>query len=220
MSSHHFVKENQEPALIIANGEECSAELMGQLLEWQPTVMVLDGALDRVLQLGIRFDIVLGDFDREHNPEEKLANHHPVKIVHTPDQDKTDLEKGLDYLIDSGCPAVNIIWATGKRADHTIANITNIVKYKNLINIVMWDNYSKIFPINSSFEKKYLKGTPLSLIPVGFAGGIITQGLLYNLNDENLEIGARIGSSNEASSDGIVKITYKTGNLLLMECKD
>ncbi|HYG16495.1 MAG TPA: thiamine diphosphokinase, partial [Bacteroidia bacterium] len=41
MSSHHFVKEKQEPALIIANGEACSRELLGQLLEWQPTVMVL-----------------------------------------------------------------------------------------------------------------------------------------------------------------------------------
>jgi thiamine pyrophosphokinase len=36
MSSHHFVKELQEPALIIAHGEECSAELLGQLLEWEP----------------------------------------------------------------------------------------------------------------------------------------------------------------------------------------
>ena len=59
MSSHHIVKDKQEPALIIANGEECSQELMGQLLEWQPTVMVLDGALDRVLPLGIKVDIVL-----------------------------------------------------------------------------------------------------------------------------------------------------------------
>jgi thiamine pyrophosphokinase len=181
---------------------------------------VLDGALDRVLQLGIRFDIVLGDFDREYKPEEKLAHLHPVKIIHTPDQNKTDLEKGIDYLIESGYTAVNIIWATGKRADHSIANMTNIVKYKNRINIVMWDNYSKIFPINSSFEKKYPKGTPLSLIPVGFAGGIITEGLLYNLNNENLEIGARIGSSNEALTNGIVKIEYTTGSLLLMECND
>lgn len=220
MSSHHIVKDKQEPALIIANGEECSAELLGQLLEWSPTVMVLDGALDRVLPLGIKIDIVLGDFDRVKNPEEKVAMQPAVKIVHTPDQNKTDLEKGIEYLIGEGYPAVNIIWATGLRADHTIANITNLVKYKGKISVVMWDDYSKIFPINGRFEKWYAPGTPLSLIPVGVAGGIITEGLLYNLDDEALEIGSRIGSSNEATAGGPVRISYKTGNLLVMECND
>jgi thiamine pyrophosphokinase len=220
MSSHHIVKDKQEPALIIANGEECSQELMGQLLEWQPTVMVLDGALDRVLPLGIKVDIVLGDFDRITNLEEKLQNQQPVQIVHTPDQNKTDLEKGIEHFIALGYPAANIIWATGLRADHTIANITNLVKFKNKINLVMWDNHSKIFLINNQFEKWYAKGTPISLIPVGAANGITTSGLLYNLNNEGLALGSRVGNSNEAETDGIVKIALTEGELLLMECYD
>ena len=32
MSSHHIVRDDQEPALIIANGAACSDELLGQLL--------------------------------------------------------------------------------------------------------------------------------------------------------------------------------------------
>lgn len=220
MSSHHIVKDKQEPALIIANGEECNQELMGQLLEWQPTVMVLDGALDRVLPLGIKIDIVLGDFDRITHLDEKLKDQQPVQIVHTPDQNKTDLEKGIEHFIALGYPAVNIIWATGLRADHTIANITNLVKFKSKINLVMWDNYSKIFPLKGHFEKWYAKGSPLSLIPVGEAKGITTSGLLYNLNNESLAIGSRIGNSNEAETDGIVKINFTEGQLLLMECHD
>jgi len=46
MSSHHIVREKQEPALIIANGEACSTELLNQLLEWSPFVVVLDGAYE------------------------------------------------------------------------------------------------------------------------------------------------------------------------------
>ncbi len=220
MSSHHIVKDQQEPALIIANGEECSQELMGQLLEWQPTVVVLDGALDRVLKLGIKVDVLLGDFDRLQNIEEKVAGQQPIEIVHTPNQNKTDFEKGIDYLIENGHKAANIIWATGLRADHAIANITNMVKYKETINLVMWDNHSKIFPINKSFKKWYAKGTPISLIPIGEAGGIITQGLKYNLNNEALTMGSRMGNSNEADADGVVKIEYAKGDLILMECED
>ena len=45
MSSHHVVRDLQEPALIIANGEACSETLLGELLEWSPYVVVLDGAI-------------------------------------------------------------------------------------------------------------------------------------------------------------------------------
>ena len=69
MSSHHIVRDDQEPALIIANGAACSEELIGQLLEWSPLVIVLDSAIKRVLELGIKVDVLLGDFDRDFNPE-------------------------------------------------------------------------------------------------------------------------------------------------------
>ena len=49
MSSHHIVRDDQERALIIGNGQACSKELMGQLLEWSPLVIVLDSAIERVL---------------------------------------------------------------------------------------------------------------------------------------------------------------------------
>ena len=126
MSSHHIVRDDQEPALIIANGASCSEELMGQLLEWSPLVIVLDSAIERVLELGIKVDVLLGDFDRGFNPEYYLEKQYPLEIVHTPNQEKTDLEKAFDYLIDKGHKAVNVIWATGKRADHTITNITGL----------------------------------------------------------------------------------------------
>ena len=69
MSSHHIVRDDQEPALIIANGQECSQELLGQLLEWSPFVVVLDNAMERVSQLNIKVDVLLGDFDGNFNPE-------------------------------------------------------------------------------------------------------------------------------------------------------
>lgn len=220
MSSHHVVTDKQEPALIIANGEVCSTELLGQLLEWNPLVMVLDGAMDRALDLGIKIDVLLGDFDRNRNPEEILQYQQPVEIVKVPDQNKTDLEKGIEYLIEKGFAAVNIVWATGKRADHTIANITNIVRYKNKINSVILDDYSKIFLLPKQFEKRYVEGFPISLIPVGEVKGISTSGLKYNLNNESLILGYRSGNSNEALSDGLVKISYEEGDLLMMECHD
>ncbi|MBD3725442.1 MAG: thiamine diphosphokinase, partial [Flavobacteriaceae bacterium] len=142
------------------------------------------------------------------------------EIIHTPNQDKTDLEKAFDFLIERGHQAVNVIWATGKRADHTITNITNIVRYRNILKIVILDDHSKIFLLPEKFQKWYPKNTPLSLIPIGKVSGIHSQNLFYPLQNDELTIGYRTGSSNHVSEDGVVVIEHQEGDLLLMECWD
>lgn len=220
MSSHHIVRDDQEPALIIANGAECSNELLGQLLEWSPIVVVLDNAIERVLQLDIKVDVLLGDFDGDFNPEIYKEKQFPLEIVHAPNQDKTDLEKAFDYLIEKGHKAVNVVWATGRRSDHTITNMTNIVRFQKDLKIVILDDYSKIFQLPKKYEKWYPKDFPISIIPVGTVNGITSTNLDYPLNNETLTIGYRTGSSNHVAKDGIVLIEHKEGDLLLMECFD
>ena len=217
MSSHHIVREDQEPALIIANGLACDTELLGQLLEWSPLVIVLDSAIERVMELGIKVDVLLGDFDRNFDANYYKQNHYPIEIVHTPDQNKTDLEKAFDFLIEKGHKAANVVWATGKRADHTLNNFSTLVSYRNNLKIVLFDDYSKVFLLPTYFKKWYPKNTIISLIPLGKVEGIATENLFYTLNNESLELGYRTGSSNHVTEDGIVTITHEKGNLLLIE---
>ncbi len=220
MSSHHIIREGQEPALIIANGEGCSNELLGQLLEWSPFVVVLDGAINRVLELGIKIDVLLGDFDSKNEALTQIQLQQKIEIIHTPNQEKTDLQKGIEFLISRKFDAVNIIWATGRRADHNLSNITDIVRYRKQINIVIHDDYSKVFQLPKLYKKWYVKDTVLSLMPVGIVDGVTTQGLSYNLQNDTLTLGYRTSSSNRAAQDGIVTIEHAQGDLLMMECKD
>ena len=220
MSSHHIVRDDQEPALIIANGAACSNELLGQLLEWSPIVIVLDSAIQRVIPLGIKIDVLLGDFDNGLDTSLYEDLQYPIAIIHTPDQNKTDLEKAFDYLIERNIPAVNVIWATGRRADHTITNLTNIVRYRDLLKIVVLDDYSRVFQLPRNFQKWYPANTNISLIPIGTVSGIHSENLLYPLQDDTLTMGYRTGSSNSVSRDGLVSIKHTEGDLLLMECVD
>jgi thiamine pyrophosphokinase len=220
MSSHHIVRDDQEPALIIANGAACNAELLGQLLEWSPLVIVLDAAMERVIKLDVKVDVLLGDFDRGFDPEHYQTAQYPIKIIHTIDQNKTDLEKAFDYLIERKIPAVNVVWATGRRADHTITNITNIIRYRDTLKIVILDDHSKVFLLPKIFKKWYTANTPISLIPVGNVTGIHSDNLFYPLKDDTLTIGVRTGSSNHVTADGIVTIEHQEGDLLMMECMD
>ena len=220
MSSHHIVRDDQEPALIIANGAACSNELLGLLLEWSPLVIVLDSAISRIMKLNIKVDVLLGDFDRDFNANYYKETQFPIEIVSTPNQDKTDLEKAFDYLIEREIPSVNVVWATGKRSDHTITNLTIIAKYRKLLKIVNFDDHSKVFLLPRKFQKWYPKNTIISLIPIGTVNGISSENLLYPLNKTTLKIGYSTGCSNQAKQDGIVKIEHLDGDLLLMECND
>jgi thiamine pyrophosphokinase len=223
MSSHHFVRDKQEPALIIANGDECSNDLLNQLLEWNPFVLVLDGALDRVLMKGIKVDAVLGDFDSLNVNRLGVEEEQHIEWVYTEDQDMTDLEKGIQYLIDQGHKAANIVWATGKRMDHTHNNIITMAKYHGQLPLCMLDDYSRAFCLNSGeegYSKFYPQGSVLSLLPLTNVLGLTTTGLRYNLNTEDFILPERTGSSNEVEEAGIVEIKFKSGILLLMECWD
>lgn len=221
MSSHHIVRDNQEPALIIANGESCSYELLSDLMEWTPFVVVLDGALKRVLEQEIRFDVWLGDFDSgvtANLSEYPFLSH--VEVIHAEDQDKTDLQKGIEFLIERGFTAVNIIWATGKRFDHAMNNVFTLARYSDKMIINVLDSHSRIFVAPSGFRKWYPVETSISLIPCGRCEGVVTDNLVWNLKGETLELPYSTSSSNRVAQDGWVEVNFEKGHLLIMECFD
>ena len=69
--------------------------------------MVLDGALERAGQLGIRVDAWLGDFDSgSEQTYAELSALQPIAKIEAQNADKTDLEKGVEWLIAQGHKAV------------------------------------------------------------------------------------------------------------------
>jgi len=59
MSSHHIVRENQEPALLILSLEELEDDILHQLLEWSPTLITLAENYEILHSRGIKVDVLL-----------------------------------------------------------------------------------------------------------------------------------------------------------------
>jgi len=215
MSSHHYVKEGQEPALVVANGQVCDYETLTNLMEWCPFMVALDGAYDRLRELQITPDVVIGDLDSLKSQEHNLN----VEFIKIDNQETTDLEKAFDFLISKGYTDINVVWATGNRLDHTVNNLATLAKY-TMTNVVIYDSYSRCFVLPKHFKKFYDKGTALSLIPIPISTGITTKNLKYSLDNETLDFGGRSGTSNEVLNSSVVEISYESGILVLIESKN
>ena len=207
-------------AIVIANGATCSFNLLNSFINEDTFLVVLDAALKRVAETTLFPHVVLGDFDAGFDAGFYLEKYPHLEIVAAPDQNKTDLEKAFDYLIEKEIKTVYVFWATGKRSDHALANLSCIVKYRNALSITLIDDHSKIQLLDKKYSFWYAANTYLSLMPLGKVTGISTKNLLYPLNNEELTSGYRMGNSNSVVADGIVTIEHQSGDLLLMECRD
>jgi thiamine pyrophosphokinase len=59
----------------------CDPKLLGELLKFSPLVIVLDSAMERVMKLNIKVDVLLGDFDRDFDANYYKEHQHPIEIV-------------------------------------------------------------------------------------------------------------------------------------------
>jgi thiamine pyrophosphokinase len=108
MSSHHFVREDQEPALIIANANAASYEIIQQLLEWSPTVIVLESALQEALTWGIKLDVVVAVEENVKALALELQQQAPLKFVSCCNHSEA-LATAIYFLVAAKQKAVNIL---------------------------------------------------------------------------------------------------------------
>jgi hypothetical protein len=108
MSSHHIIKEDQEPALLIIDPQTVPFEQVQELLEWSPTIIVSENALSEVITWGIKIDVVIAHSTNIPALANILQNQSPVKLL-SYDTPKEALSTALYFLISTKQKAVNII---------------------------------------------------------------------------------------------------------------
>jgi thiamine pyrophosphokinase len=108
MSSHHIVREDQEPALLILNAHAIPFDKIQELLEWMPTVLVAKSEIETVLSWGIKVDVFIAPADEVNDWEIKLADQFPIKIISL-DSDQDLLTTAFNFLMISKVKAINCL---------------------------------------------------------------------------------------------------------------
>jgi hypothetical protein len=146
MSSHHFVKDQQEPAVFILNTENIGFEQVSPLLEWVPTILVTQECMDRVLSWGIKIDVILASEEYQKRNQHLLQEQNPVKFVTSTSDNH--LENGIRYLLSASHFAAHLVGFPHIKALELNAQL-------ELINLTILDGNWKYYPVKSGKLKKW-----------------------------------------------------------------
>lgn len=124
MSSHHIVRDEQEPALIIGQASSELHHHVQALLEWSPTIIVLENCLDDVLKWGIKIDMVVVQRNQHAEIMKNLADQQPIKLL-TCENSDGQLLTALQFLTASKHEAVNIVTKTHSDFFSSLINWTS-----------------------------------------------------------------------------------------------
>ena len=156
-------------------------------------------------------DFISGDFDSHSGIDENIYHE---KFIFTPDQNFTDFQKALDILKNKDVKKVDVYGGSGGEQDHFLGNLHVAFLFKDLMEITFYDEFSSYFFIPKDFEINNVEGKMVSLLPFPKVENLVTDGLNWELKNEDLEITKRIGTRNFATKS-TVKISYSDGDLLV-----
>ena len=122
-------------------------ELLGQLLEWSPTVITTPQTAEKLDAYGIKIDWII-----TNGADEVFQS--DVKLMSAGNGNLTDT--ALEYLTTYEYPAVNII------TDEL--HLDDYEPYATRINLVIFNDGKKIYPVNTGFSKWKPAGETVELL--------------------------------------------------------
>lgn len=167
MSSHHIVREDQEPALLILDTAATSFRVIEQLLEWSPTVIVSEAVIEQVLSWGIKIDAaILSNSILWYN---RLLDQEPIQIVQSSGR---PIQDGIDFALSKKYKVMNILVSDKADLDQLSTTPAEIDL------VAFHEHYRWSLVRSGNFEKWLTKDTRLAIYP---NVKIVTAGLTEQL---------------------------------------
>ena len=156
-------------AVILAHGDFPQAEIPLDLLRQAPFVCACDGAVNHYPQA----DAIVGDGD---SVPESLRN----RLIRIDEQEDNDLTKATRYCLSKGMRRIAYLGTTGKREDHTLGNISLIVRYVQEMGIepLLATDYGWFVVAEGESTFESFKGQQVSIFNMS-CNALSSEGLLW-----------------------------------------
>ncbi len=218
--------------VIIAGGEFPKKEYPRQILRDADSIICCDGnALKAFLRNRKAIfgedcrqpDAVVGDLD---SMPAKLLDEYGDLLVHIEEQDDNDLAKAFHHVVGKypDVDRITFLAATGKREDHTIGNLGQLMEFARFldssgrdISLEAISDHSTIIPITDSCELFVGEGRSVSLFSPDNTLNIKSEGLVWQTGGVVFDNWWQ-ASLNRASADLVrLRFSHKSIALVILD---
>ena len=164
--------------------------------------------------------LVVGDLDSLGEARaEELGRAGARVIAYPADKDESDTELAVQAALDAGADEIVLVAALGgERLDHELANVLLVADPRLGGRIRAVRGETTVRAIHAGGPRT-LGGGPgdiVTLLPIGDAAGVVTDGLRYPLRGDTLRAGAARGLSNVVERAGAT-VALAQGVLIVFE---
>lgn len=196
MSSHHIVRDEQEPALLLWQPGQLSYEQAGELLAWSPRVVATQHTLAEALAWGIKLDAVWAPQAQLEATRAAVAHQAPVAVCQF--RENNSLQEVLHWLKAKDQQSVNLL-ADAEAQDFTL--LQQLLALQQLVQVqVLSKGWRYSFFRPGSLQKWLAAKSHIRLI--AFEGRQLINGMM-----PGQQLMAAPVQEIEVQQSGLLKIT-------------
>jgi len=181
-------------------------------LHWHPRLASLaasaepllaaDGGANHLARLGLRPTAVVGDLD-SISAETRAWLGEEI-MVHRPSQDRTDLDKALEYAYgEVGVEQLTVLAALGGRTDHDQGNLGLLVKLAMGERLVFEGVDQRVLAVDGEATLTARPGETWSFWTFDPSVQVSIEGVRWLVEGAALDVSSKPSISNEATADEI-----------------
>ena len=190
------IKSNDRPVILVGGGDINWPVLQDYLDRGYP-VIAADGATNLLIKNNILPDLIIGDLD---SIGDQMNFPQSTTVIKIDEQNSTDFEKCL-YATDA--PRYVGFGFLGNRLDHSLAALHVLAKYCDHKTVLLIDQIDTVLVTRRAVTLELPVDSRVSIFPLGQVHFERSTGLAYPLDNLDLEIGQRSGTSNKSVSTSV-----------------
>ncbi len=205
-------------ALILAGSGVTVTDSLLDLCRDAELVVAADSGVRHAAVLGVRPDLIVGDFDSATRRDLEPFDTVP-REVHPARKDLLDLELALNVARKRGATEFVIVGALGGRLDQTLAALFISSRLHEQHPVALHSGHSAAYPLRSG-ETLILTlpaGTTFSVLSLAPVSVVSLGGSSYPLARAELPFGVGLGVSNQTTREPLTTTLHRGSALLLID---
>ena len=167
---------------VILNGQMPTDDTIINQITNSDYIIAVDGSANKLFDLEIIPDVIIGDLDSLRNIKNK-----DIELVETPDQNKTDFRKTLEWCIEKNILNISIFGISGESEDHFLGNYYTLSDFGEKISWKAFTDFSVISPCVGNKKFESFKGQKVSLFCMKGSSTVNSENLEYPLQSYHLK---------------------------------